>query len=123
MRIGVFTPFSNPFATAAIIKAVGQAADRAGFASMWLPEHVVLFDEYGSNYPYSPDGKCLGYGDHSLSGSLWRVTPLIRISIEIDRISSFFLFVTGLVFLPVSIFSSGYLKRYLESYRLTSFAF
>ena len=57
MRIGVFTPFSNPFATAAIIKAVGQAADRAGFASMWLPEHVVLFDEYGSNYPYSPDGK------------------------------------------------------------------
>jgi hydrogenase-4 component B len=63
------------------------------------------------------------FSDHSLTGSLWRVTPLIRLSIEIDRLSSFFLFVTGLVFLPVSIFSAGYLKRYLGSYSLKSFAF
>jgi hydrogenase-4 component B len=60
--------------------------------------------------------------DHSLTSSLWRVSPLIRLSIEIDGLSSFFLFVTGLVFLPVSIFSAGYLKRYLGAYSLKSFA-
>lgn len=62
------------------------------------------------------------FSDHSFLGSLWRVTPLIRLTIAIDRLSSFFLFVTGLVFLPVSIFSAGYLKRYLGSYSLKSFA-
>jgi hydrogenase-4 component B len=62
------------------------------------------------------------FSDHSLATSLWQVSPLIRLSIEIDGVSSFFLFVAGLVFLPVSIFSAGYLKRYLGSYSLKSFA-
>ena len=37
--------------------AFAEAADDGGFASMWLGEHVVLFDEYESQYPYSGDGK------------------------------------------------------------------
>ncbi len=62
------------------------------------------------------------FSDQPLSSSLWGVTPFIRLSVEIDRLSSFFLFVTGLIFLPVSIFSAGYLKRYLGAYSLKSFA-
>jgi hydrogenase-4 component B len=61
--------------------------------------------------------------DHSLAGScFWRITSSIRLSIEIDKTASLFLFVTGLVFLPVSIYSAGYLKRYLGSYSLKSFS-
>jgi probable F420-dependent oxidoreductase len=42
-----------------IIKAVAENADRLGFGTLWAPEHVVLFDEYSSKYPYSQDGRFL----------------------------------------------------------------
>ncbi len=57
MRTGLFTPFTNPFATLPLIRAVAEQADARGFHSMWLAEHVVLFDKPDSSYPYSPDGK------------------------------------------------------------------
>jgi probable F420-dependent oxidoreductase len=42
-----------------IIKVVAENADRLGFGTLWAPEHVVLFDEYASKYPYSQDGRFL----------------------------------------------------------------
>lgn len=57
MRIGLFAPASNPFATAEYLRALGRGAEERGFHSIWMAEHVVLFDDYGSVYPYSPDGK------------------------------------------------------------------
>jgi probable F420-dependent oxidoreductase len=39
------------------VRAFGEAAEGLGFDSLWVAEHVVLFDEYGSKYPYSPDGR------------------------------------------------------------------
>jgi probable F420-dependent oxidoreductase len=57
MRIGIFTPASNPFATPDYLRALGTAAEERGFHSLWVPEHVVLFDEYRSAYPYSADGR------------------------------------------------------------------
>jgi len=47
----------NPFATPEVIAAVGQACEERSVDSIWVPEHVVLFDEYASRYPYSADGK------------------------------------------------------------------
>lgn len=57
MRIGLFAALGNPFATPAYIRTLGRAAEARGFHSIWVAEHVVLFDEYRSIYPYSPDGK------------------------------------------------------------------
>ena len=57
MKIGVFTPLSNPFATPDYISAIGPAAEERGFHSLWAAEHVVLFDDYASRYPYSDSGK------------------------------------------------------------------
>ncbi len=57
MKVGLFAPLSNPFATPEYVRALGSAAEERGFHSIWLPEHVVLFDEHRSVYPYSPDGK------------------------------------------------------------------
>jgi probable F420-dependent oxidoreductase len=57
MKIGLFAPLSSPFASAEYLLALGPAAEERGFHSLWLAEHVVLFDRYGSQYPYSPDGK------------------------------------------------------------------
>ncbi len=53
---------------------------------------------------------------------LWTIVPFGRLTIEIDRLSSLFLCITGLVFLPVSIFSAGFLKRYLDRYSLRTFS-
>lgn len=57
MRIGLFAPLGNPVATPEYVEALGTAADRHGFASIWVAEHVVLFDDYSSRYPYAEDGK------------------------------------------------------------------
>ncbi|HTO70845.1 MAG TPA: LLM class F420-dependent oxidoreductase [Myxococcota bacterium] len=57
MKLGVFLPFATPLADGPFLRAVGESAEAAGFDSLWVAEHVVLFDEYASRYPYSADGK------------------------------------------------------------------
>jgi probable F420-dependent oxidoreductase len=57
MKIGVMPPMGTPVATGAYIRRVAAAAEDLGFHSLWVPEHVVLFDEYRSRYPYSADGR------------------------------------------------------------------
>ena len=57
MKIGVFPPFANPLCTPDHVAAVGRAVDERGFSSLWVAEHVVLFDEYASQYPYLESGR------------------------------------------------------------------
>jgi probable F420-dependent oxidoreductase len=66
MRVGLFAPFTNPFATPAYIEAYGRGAESRGFSSLWVAEHVVLFDEYASQYPYSADGKIPAGGESGI---------------------------------------------------------
>ena len=86
MRIGLFLPLTNPLATPEYIETFAQAAEERGFATLWVAEHVVLFDEYQSRYPYSPSGKILGVpGDSGLLdplvtfGAIAAVTQEIRL--------------------------------------------
>jgi probable F420-dependent oxidoreductase len=57
MRFGIFFAAVNPYASPEVIAAVGKASEERGVDSIWVPEHVVLFDDYESKYPYSPDGQ------------------------------------------------------------------
>jgi probable F420-dependent oxidoreductase len=57
MKFGIFAPLANPFATSDYIRTLGTAAEERGFDSIWVAEHVVLFDEYASQYPYANDGR------------------------------------------------------------------
>jgi probable F420-dependent oxidoreductase len=57
MKIGLFAPLAGPFATGEYLKLLGSAAEERGFHSLWVAEHAVLFDAYGSRYPYSADGR------------------------------------------------------------------
>lgn len=57
MQMGLFVPTANPFATPELLRAIATEAEERGYATLWLPEHVVLFEEYRSRYPYSADGK------------------------------------------------------------------
>ena len=57
MHVGLFAPLSNPHHTPDYVRALGQAAEARGFRTLWLGEHVVLFDDYVSDYPYAGDGR------------------------------------------------------------------
>jgi hydrogenase-4 component B len=54
--------------------------------------------------------------------TLWPVLTLGTLSFEADPLSAFFLVVAGLVFLPVSIFSSSYLTKYLAHHDVRYFS-
>lgn len=79
MDVGVFVPLGNGNASAEILRAVGRETEERGFESIWVPEHVVLFDDYESPYPYSPDGKFPGGADSGMLEPLGALTYLAAV--------------------------------------------
>lgn len=57
MKIGLFSTFMSPIATAEMIGAFAKRCEDMGVESLWMGEHVVLFDETSNPYPGSRDGK------------------------------------------------------------------
>ncbi len=58
---------------------------------------------------------------HTMSLALWTIAPSDTLVLAFDRLAGVFAAAAGLVCLPVSIFSAGYLQRYLGRYSLKSF--
>jgi hydrogenase-4 component B len=67
-------------------------------------------------------GALLLVTDASFHARLWSVLSLGAMTLGADRLSALFLFVSGLVFLPVSVFSGQYLAKYLAHYDLRYFS-
>ncbi len=63
MKVGLFVPLVSPLCDRDFVAALGPAAEERGFDSLWAAEHLVLFDDYSSEYPYSPDGKIPAGGE------------------------------------------------------------
>ena len=57
MKIGVFGTFMSPICTPDVVAEVGRRVEDAGLDSLWMGEHVVLFDEMEFPYPASRDGR------------------------------------------------------------------
>ncbi len=57
MRIGLHALGIGTGAQPDVVSAVARAAEEAGFATLWSGEHVVMFDEHSSRYPYAADGR------------------------------------------------------------------
>ena len=56
IEIGLVQAFgSTPKHGPAYVRDFAQAAEALGFHSIWAPEHIVLFEEYDSIYPYPPE--------------------------------------------------------------------
>src|SRR3546814_681923 len=64
--------FANigPMAHAEGAVAIGQAAEEAGFESLWAVEHTVVPAGYQSQYPYSDDGRMPGGEDFDIPDPL-----------------------------------------------------
>lgn len=57
MRIGVVQIFDGtPGRGREHIEAYAQTLERVGFDALWVPDHVIFFDDYESDYPHTDDG-------------------------------------------------------------------
>ena len=65
-------------------------------------------------------GSVLLYG-HPFHLRLWDLFSFGPLVLQMDRLSALFVFVTALVYLPVSIYSAAYMRQYLGRYSLRSF--
>lgn len=83
MDVGLFVPLGSANATPEVMRAVGRGAEERGFESIWVAEHVVLFDEYDSTYPYDPSGRFPTGGD---AGLLEPFTALTYLAAVTERI-------------------------------------
>ena len=83
MDVGLFVPLGSANATPEVVRAVGREAEERGFESIWVAEHVVLFDEYDSAYPYDPSGRFPTGGD---AGMLEPFTALTYLAAVTERI-------------------------------------
>ena len=83
LKVGLFVPLGNGNATAEILRMLGREAEARGFESIWVAEHVVLFDDYDSQYPYADDGRFPAGGDAGLLEPLVALTYLAAVT---DRI-------------------------------------
>ena len=57
MRVELWVPTATPISTPELLAFIGREAEARGFSCLWVGEHVVLFEEYASSYPYADDGK------------------------------------------------------------------
>jgi probable F420-dependent oxidoreductase len=57
MRIDLWVPTASPLATPELLAVIGREAEARGVGTIWVGEHVVLFEEYASSYPYADDGR------------------------------------------------------------------
>ncbi len=76
-----------------VIDAVAAAAERSGFATLWVGEHVVMVDESDSHYPYSDDGQI------AISPDADWLDPLITLSFAAAATNRIEL-ATGVLLLP-----------------------
>ena len=80
MDVGVMVPLAAFNTSPDFAREVGPAVEDRGFDSIFLAEHVVLFDEYASAYPYSEDGKLAGSSDMGLVDPLVGLTFLAAVT-------------------------------------------
>src|SRR5580700_1818962 len=57
VRIDLWVPTASPFSTPELLALIGAEAEQRGIGTIWVGEHVVLFEEYASSYPYAEDGR------------------------------------------------------------------
>ena len=93
MRLGLHALGIGSGANREVIDAVAASAERAGFATLWSGEHVVMVDESASRYPYADDGRIAVPAEAD-----W-IDPLIGLSF-VAAATSTIRIATGVLLLP-----------------------
>jgi probable F420-dependent oxidoreductase len=96
MKIGLNYAYgANPGHDVGLLRTLVQTMESLGYASLWMPEHVVGFPPgaYRSKYPYSPDGSVPWQGDLSLHDPLFIAAAAAQMTTGLR-------FGSGIVILP-----------------------
>jgi hydrogenase-4 component B len=86
-----------------------------------LPALLAAFSSLAALIVMTASAMLLVFG-HEFHFTLWQVLTLATLTFQADHLSAYFLLVTGLVLLPVSIFSAVYLTKYLAHHDLRYFS-
>jgi probable F420-dependent oxidoreductase len=57
VHFDLWLPTASPFTTPELLAALATESEERGIHGIWVGEHVVLFEDYGSQYPYAQDGR------------------------------------------------------------------
>jgi probable F420-dependent oxidoreductase len=93
MKVGLFSIGIGTAVHPEIIRGAAAHAERVGFATLWVGEHVVLFDRQDSKYPYSAEG------DFPLPGSADWLDPFLALTFAAAATSRIRL-ATGICLVP-----------------------
>jgi probable F420-dependent oxidoreductase len=93
MKFGLFAALAAPYVTQEGLVTLAQESEARGFESLWVAEHVVLFDEYAPDYPYAEDGRFPATAD---SGILEPLSTLAFLAAHTSTIR----LGTGILLLP-----------------------
>jgi probable F420-dependent oxidoreductase len=93
MKFAIAFANTGPFINPDKAVAMAQAAEAAGFESLWTVEHVVVPADYQSPYPYSDTGKMPGGDDSPIPDPLIWLTYVAAATKEINL-------ATGILILP-----------------------
>ncbi|MGH7782197.1 MAG: LLM class F420-dependent oxidoreductase [Candidatus Binataceae bacterium] len=93
MKVGLFSIGIGTAVHPEIIRGTASHAERVGFATLWVGEHVVLFDRQNSKYPYSAEG------DFPLPGSADWLDPFLALTFAAAATSKIRL-ATGICLVP-----------------------
>lgn len=93
MKFGIAFANVGPCIDPGYAVRFAQAAEAAGFESLWTVEHVVVPKDYASPYPYSPTGKMPGPDDSPIPDPLMWLAFLASATSTINL-------ATGVLILP-----------------------
>lgn len=93
MKFAIIFANTGPFADGAAAASMAQAAEAAGFESLWTVEHVVVPSGYESTYPYDPSGKMPGGEEFAIPD------PLVWLS-YVGGATSTIRLATGILIVP-----------------------
>ena len=65
MKFGFSAPFRGPLANAEDIRTIAEAAERLGYDTISVADHIVVPSTVGANYPYSETGEFAWTADGS----------------------------------------------------------
>ncbi len=82
---------------------------------------LALISPAASIFILGASGEVLFFGS-SIQKELWTLVPLGTLTLKVDRLSALFIFITGVVFLPASVFSARYMSRYIGRFSLRPFS-
>ena len=65
MKFGFSAPFRGPLANPQDIRTIAEAAERFGYDTITVADHIVVPSNISANYPYSEDGEFAWTADGS----------------------------------------------------------